>query len=156
MCRERGSIPGRSHSHRSVPFHNARFTGETAPVSQQSQAGSHPERRADEIGAERVFGVKSWRLVASAGGEAGAVSSQAGTVEWKSSRVPGMAGGTAKLKCWVVGALSSWSPPPGVQVPLLSVSRGSPDPSVRTCGLAFRAFLRTCPSTPSLQSSQST
>lgn len=43
-------------------------------------------------------------------------------MEWKSGRALSMTRGTVKLEHWVVGALSSHSPP-AVSVPLVSMSR---------------------------------
>ena len=65
--------------------------------------------------------------------------------EWKLSRAPSVTRGSARLRCWVVGALSSYSPQ-GAQVPVPSVPRWSPFPDVQTCGLGcsgplLRAFI---------------
>lgn len=50
------------------------------------------------------------------GFELGGHSGGTHLVNWKSGRALSETSGTAKLKCWVVGALSSY--PPGVEVPL--------------------------------------
>lgn len=57
-----------------------------------------------------------------------------GLEEWKSERAPSKRWQIAKLQGWVVGDLSSYSPE-GLEVPLISVSRSSPYPSVQTCSL---------------------
>lgn len=111
---EQGNFPEKSHSHRSVSFHTARFIRTDLP--EQACRVTHRLRKPQGSlcdRSEQVVGAKSRVPVALAGGELGGSLKPGGCcgglhpVEWKSGRAPSVTWGAAQLECWVAGALSS-------------------------------------------------
>lgn len=132
----------------SLSPHNTRFIrGDLLSKPVESHAGYTERAYTTEVSRARV-----WREVlvtgTSADGEAGiGLKPGGGTrpVEQRSSRTPSATRGAAELECRAVGALGSY----GVGVPLVSASRWSPYPSVRTCGFGHsRPLLRAFPLHP--------
>lgn len=99
--------------------------GETSPVSQQSHKQvAHREGETDGVQAIR----------ASAGGKYLSLTASAGVGLKPGGTKCGPWYSQAPLLGGAVGALSSCSPP-GLEVPLILVSRWSPYSTVQTCGL---------------------